>query len=523
MDRSLYRDKSLYSFGVAAAIIVACLVLLPFVAYVECLVEVPSKYMAVLIHKVGKDIENAEEIAPSDECKGVQKNVLAEGRYFLNPYLWDWVVVPQIEIPEGKLGVRIRLYGDDLPPNELIGWKENQKGIVPDVLNPGRYPINAWVAGTPRRSEGDSHAEIIEMHDPVTIPAGFKGVVTKLSAPMPEKPNEVIVEEGRRGVQPEALEPGTYYLNPYVTKVCLMDCRSQRYNLTDIGFPTRDGFWVSLEAIIEFRVNPKESPKVYVLYNEEKIGGRVDEAIVEKIILPNARAYTRLKGSSHSGKEFITGGTRATFQEEFQKQMQLTCGAQGIDVIQALITTIKPPEKIAEPVRRRQIAIQQEIQYKKEIDQQAAEQELAVQKAAVQQKQAEVAAAQEVVAVTTEAKKKQDVAMIEADKRLGVAGQKLEAAKDLAAAILAKGKAEADVVRFGNQAQAVGWQKSIEAFGGNVNEFARYTLLKKIAPAFKSLMVNTENSALMDVFKSFQPAATPAPTTATATSTEETK
>jgi hypothetical protein len=36
-------------------------------------------------------------------------------------------------------------------------------------------------------------------------------------------------------------------------------------------------------------------------------------------------------------------------------------------------------------------------------------------------------------------------------------------------------------------------------------------------------MVNTENSALMDVFKSFQPAATPAPTTATATSTEETK
>ena len=34
---------------------------------------------------------------------------------------------------------------------------------------------------------------------------------------------------------------------------------SQRYNLTDIGFPTKDGFWVSLEAIIEFRVKPEQA------------------------------------------------------------------------------------------------------------------------------------------------------------------------------------------------------------------------------------------------------------------------
>ena len=32
-------------------------------------------------------------------------------------------------------------------------------------------------------------------------------------------------------MQAEALEPGTYYLNPYVAKVSLIDCRSQRYNL----------------------------------------------------------------------------------------------------------------------------------------------------------------------------------------------------------------------------------------------------------------------------------------------------
>ena len=169
------------------------------------------------------------------------------------------------------------------------------------------------------------------------------------------------------------------------------------------------------------------------------------------MILPNARAYTRLRGSNHSGKEFITGDTRVTFQEDFQKAMKSTCDDQGIEIIQALITNIKPPEKIADPVRRRQIALQQEAQYKKEIEQQAAEQELAVQKATVLQKRALVEASQEVVVVTTEAKKKQEVALIDANKRLAVAEQKLLAAKDQAAAIMAKGKAEADVVKFANR------------------------------------------------------------------------
>ena len=150
-------------------------------------------------------------------------------------------------------------------------------------------------------------------------------------------------------MQADTLEPGTYYLNPYVQEVRLVDCRSQRYNLKDIGFPTKDGFWVSLEAIIEFRVKPEQAATTYILYNEERAGKNLAEEVIAKVILPNARAYTRLRGSNHSGKEFITGDTRATFQEDFQKTMKSTCDEQGIEVIQALITTITPPEKIADP------------------------------------------------------------------------------------------------------------------------------------------------------------------------------
>ena len=78
-------------------------------------------------------------------------------RYFKNPFFWDWVVVPQVEIPEGKLGVRTRLYGDNLGPGDLIAWSEGQKGIVPEVLRPGRHAINAWVVGTSKRGD-DSYA-----------------------------------------------------------------------------------------------------------------------------------------------------------------------------------------------------------------------------------------------------------------------------------------------------------------------------------------------------------------------------
>ena len=510
------RHRPFASPAALAAIALVATGVLLYEIYNSCLIEVPAKYMAVLVHKTGRDIENSDSIAPSEEYKGVQPVPLTEGRYYYNPYNWAWTVVPQIEIPTGKLGVRIRLYGENLPPGELLA-KESQKGIVPEVLYPGRYAINALLVDPAEKRPPDPtnnrYAEIIELHEPVTIPAGFKGVKTLVSAPLLETKNEVVVPEGRegRGVQTETLEPGTYYLNPYVATVSKVDCRSQRYNLEDIGFSTRDGFWVSLDGVIEFRVNPKEAARVYVLYgevptlsNEGKHSGEIDDEVVQKIVVPNARAYARMKGSSHSGKEFITGDTRSVFQADFQREMQATCAAQGIEVIQALISRINPPQKIAEPVRKRQIALQQEKQYTKEILQQTAEKDLAVQKATVLQKQAEVAADQEVVVITVAAEAKQKVAIIDANKRLGVAEKKLEAAKDLAAATMAKGKADADVIRFQNEAQAAGWQKAIESLGNDGAEFARYTLLKKLAPAYKAMMVNTDNSALMERLQDVQ-------------------
>jgi regulator of protease activity HflC (stomatin/prohibitin superfamily) len=329
---------------------------------------------------------------------------------------------------------------------------------------------------------------------------------------MPENPNVLLVEPGFRGVKATTLDAGTTYVNPYVERIDLVDCRSKRFDLNtggEMGFPSKDGFWVTLDGTIEFRVMPEKAAHVFVTYNDDSDdeGGRasVEQEIINKVILPNARSFCRLRGSDHSGKEFISGDTRIKFQEDFQNELARTCESQGIKIIQALITRINPPQKIAKPVRERQIAAQQQEQYRKQIIQQESEKDLAIQTELIKQKQAIVEADRGVIRVVTQAKREQEVALILAQQKLKVAELELQAAADLAAAIKARGLAAAEVVKFKNVAEAAGWKRAVAAFSNDGDAFARWVMLKKIAPAYRQMMVNTADSPIMDIFRQFEP------------------
>jgi regulator of protease activity HflC (stomatin/prohibitin superfamily) len=472
----------------------------------QFVVEVPAYHVGVLIHKTGRDLSNSDVVAPDASYKGVQKELLDVGRYFFkyDPYNWNWEIKPQNVVADGKIGVRIRLYGDDLPYGEFLARHENEKGIVPGVLLPGRYPINPYLYK-------------VEDHAPQMVPAGFKGVVINRAGRIPSHTEDywddsdmmhqkLLVNPGFRGVEFETLNPGTYNFNPYEREVKLVDCRNQRFNLSesrDLGFPSKDGFWVSLDSIVEFRVKPEMAAKVFVLYNEEANGDRIDEEIVRKVILPVARAFCRVQGSKNTGRDFIEGTSRTQFQDEYQKMMSSKCGPLGIEIIQALITKINPPEQIAKPVRSREIAKQQEQQYRQEILQQKSEEKLAVEKEMVKQKQELVTAEQQVVRVTTAAMREQEVALTKAREKLAVAEFRSAAAKDEAAAIQAKGEGAAEVVEFKNKAEAAGWERSVKAFSGSGEQFAQFVLYQKMASAYRSIMVNTADSPIMKIFESF--------------------
>lgn len=466
--------------------------------YTSFRIDVGSGEIAVLIRKTGKDISNKDEIAPSEAHKGVQRAVLPEARYFYNPYSWSWQIIKQIEIAPGEMGIKVSLTGDDLGYGDFLAKVDangdaTTKGIMPGVLKPGRYPINPYLYS-------------VEIEKPVTIPAGFKGVVTNLAAPLAADPNKLLVKPGERGVQELTLESGTHYLNTYITRVDLVDCRSQRFDLGeegDMGFPSKDGFWLSLDGAIEFRVSPEKAAEVYVLFNQRENGPEIDKEIVQTVIMPNARSFCRLQGSNSSGREFIQGLTRTAFQEAFEKSMREACEPVGIEIIQALITKIRPPQQIADPVRKREIAKQQELQYQQQALQQESEQKLAVEKALVLQKQALVTADQKIVIVTTQAIQDQEVAITKANENAAVSQLKLDASLDEAAAIEAKGKAAADVVRFDNEAEAAGWKKAVEAFNGDGQAYAQYVLYQKLSASYRKIMVNTADSPIMKIFDSF--------------------
>ncbi len=98
-------------------------------------------------------------------------------------------------------------------------------------------------------------------------------------------------------------------------------------------FPSKDGFAVSLDGIIEFKVIPETAAQTYVTYNDvsndQPGASAIAEEIIAKVIMPNARAFCRLRGSNSSAREFIGGETRMAFQNDFQEAITETCQRTG--------------------------------------------------------------------------------------------------------------------------------------------------------------------------------------------------
>jgi len=475
--------------------------ILSVVLYNLCKIEVATGQQLVLIRRSGLDLDPSMELAPPRKdgkwyYKGVQTEgpnggVLLEGRYFYNPLYWSWEIMPQFVVPSNKIGVRVALVGEELPEGHILA-DEGEKGIRREVLKPGRYPYNPY-------------AESIELHDLVTVPAGFRGVVTRLAGDLPADPNVFLVKANERGVQEATLEPGTYPLNPYETMVSLVDCRSKRFNLggdTVMDFLSADGFPITLDGVVEFRVLSDQVAEVFVKYNEEWNDDSIDEEIIAKVITPESRALCRIGGSKLSGGQFISGEEREEFQRDLVDDLTRNCKKQGIEILAVAITSIKPPEEIATPVRLREVAKQRQAQFVQEKLQQLSEAQLRVQQVLADQRKKLVEAEQGVVEKTTKAEQDQQVAVTLAEQKLKVAETKLAAARDQARAVIAKGQAESDVIRFNNKAELAGLAARVAAFDGDGGLLARNILMTKLAPAFQTILSNSDGP-IMDVFNQF--------------------
>ena len=223
-----------------------------------------------------------------------------------------------------------------------------------------------------------------------------------------------------------------------------------------MDFLSSDGFPITLDGAVEFRVLPERVAEVFVKYNEDANGDEIDEEIIRKIITPESRSICRIGGSKLSGGQFISGDARERFQRDLVSSLTANCKAQGIEVLAVAITSIQPPEEIAAPVRLREVAKQELDQYKRETLQQISEAQLKVQVILADQRKKLVESEQSVVEKTTRAEQDQQVAVTLAEQELKVAETQFEAAKDKATAIISKARADADVIRYNNSAELAG-------------------------------------------------------------------
>lgn len=480
--------------GVAGYMIFLLVAIIPGFIWFGCRIEPHAGQIVLLTRKTGENLGSGEILALREGQKGVQLDVLPEGRFFKNPYVWDWEISHITDIPAGKLGVQTRLFGNDLPPGQIIAEGDGTRGILADVLRPGRYRINPY-------------AYHVEMFDAITIKPGCVGVLTHLvgrdvlNTPGDEShTNGFLVAEGEKGVIADVIEPGTYYLNPYMISVSEVNLQGQRFEMASkdvISFLTLDGFTVTVEGTLEWAILREEASLL-----THRVGDMDD--ILQKVILPRARGFSRIEGSKHPAINFIVGENRQQFQNNLESHLKATCAPWGVEIRSVLVRKILPPDAIAAISRDREIAVQDALKFAQQDEQAKSKAELVRQEMLAVQNKEKVDADTLRIRAVIDAEQSQSVQTIAAEKDRDVAQVQLGSAKFQAQSVVLEAEGKRDAVRVRNEAEAQVARQQVEAFGNGM-AYARYLLYQRVAPQVQRVVSGDTPDSLGGLFIPFLP------------------
>ena len=205
--------------GIIAVVIVIFAVLLLGWGWYQwfcCRFYVPAGCMAVVTAKSGSDPKPGEILVERGQ-KGIWKEVLSEGRHFLDPVMHDVQIVKAIHIPIGQVGIVTSKVGKPLPPGEIIAPDHSFQGVWRDVLGPGMHRLNP---------QGYS----VEITDAVNIPVGYVGVVTSQTGKTASAGEFATVRT--KGVLKDVLQPGLYYINPRAYQVNVIEIGMNQVSMT---------------------------------------------------------------------------------------------------------------------------------------------------------------------------------------------------------------------------------------------------------------------------------------------------
>jgi SPFH domain / Band 7 family len=482
-------------------------------------IEVPSGKFLVRISRWGKDLGPDEIIAPDESYKGVMLDVWGEGRHFLNPLFWTYEVHDMVQVPVGECLVLTRKFGKPLSTQrmeqgEVLGIEDRanpgngERGILRDVLTQGSYRLNRYAYSWERVKAVEVRVDQVGARtlkigkDPRTLPADAKR-------------GNYLAPDGYRGVQQATVPAGTYYINPHVESITPIEVRSHRVKLSDIEFPSRDGFILKPQVVVEYAARADKAPEIMVRLADEGVLHQRDESpqdqmeneILQKVILPHIRGYARIEGSNFDARDFILSASatapegasaqkvanaREALQRALLDKVKPQCEALGVEVRAVTLADMLPPEELAEQIAQRELARVEQAKNNVRLRQYRAEQELKAKESLKTQAKEKVQAETRLIQAKTQSSQLKDVAQARFTQELENAQLALDAAEKQAEATLANGKAEALVINMKNEAEVAGLRKAVQGFA-SVQTFAQFHLMKKLGPALTEIFASDDS------------------------------
>ena len=228
--------------------VIVIIIVLVFILVLPSIFVIGANDVGILTKKMtGAKLPEGTVVARKGE-NGLQADILMPGIYWRFWVFWGREKAKVTIIPTGKLGIVESIDGNPLPSHRILGdavecssfqdakkFLDNSgyRGGQIDTIRPGTYRINTKVFKVvivdaiviDKNQVGIAVAE-----DGKVLPNGY------VIAPEPENLNHVddhdhqhyqngqefIKEGGYRGPQLETLQPGQYYINPYLFKVTLV-------------------------------------------------------------------------------------------------------------------------------------------------------------------------------------------------------------------------------------------------------------------------------------------------------------
>ncbi len=78
--------------------------------------------------------------------------------------------------------------------------------------------------------------------------------------------------------------------------------------------------------------------------------------VIQKRILPSARGFFRVEGSSYKARDFIDGEGRQLFQKEMTDELTRVLAGKHIVIHNAIIRHVEVPQDILQPIQQASVA-----------------------------------------------------------------------------------------------------------------------------------------------------------------------